>query len=64
MIVNHEYHGVLIDTFSEGVNNWLHDKFGLIGDRWFTKRSFSGTMIYFKNSSDHLLFFLAWGKSE
>lgn len=62
MIINHEYHGVLVANLPDTVYNWLDDKMGMSGDRWFIKNSLDGTMIYFKNSKDHLLFLMAWGK--
>jgi hypothetical protein len=62
VIIDHEYHGILIATYPDEVYNWLHDKMGMSGDRWFIRPQIDGTMIYFKNERDHLLFLLAWGK--
>lgn len=62
LLIDHEYHGVLVSHFPDEVYNWLHDKIGMSGDRWFIKNTLDGTMIYFKSSKDHLLFLMAWGK--
>jgi hypothetical protein len=35
---------------------------GMSGERWFIRHKIDGTMIYFKDERDHLIFLLAWGK--
>jgi hypothetical protein len=60
--IDHEYHGVLIATFPDHVYNWLEEKMGMSGNRWFIKHTLEGTMIYFKSSNDHLIFLMTWGR--
>jgi hypothetical protein len=62
IIINHEYHAVLISSFPDTVYDWLHNKMGMSGERWFIRHKIDGTMIYFKDERDHLIFLLAWGK--
>lgn len=62
IIINHEYHGVLINYADQSVVEWLTDKLGISGERWFIRHKNDGTMIYFKNERDHLLFLITWGK--
>jgi hypothetical protein len=60
ILVEHEYHGVVVESVPEEVMQWLKNKFGSSGDRWFVKGSIDGTTVYFKDKRDHTFFLLTW----
>ena len=62
IVIDHEYHGVEVADLPEHVFNWLEEKMGMSGGRWFIRHKLSGTMVYFKDQRDHLLFLLTWGQ--
>lgn len=62
-IPNHEYHGVEIEALPPKVFNWLEEKMGMSGDRWFIRTKLGSTMIYFRDERDHLIFLITWGNS-
>ena len=60
ILIDHDYHVVELYApfLPNEVLNWLNEKFGVgDGTRWFRRHS----KLYFTNSSDHLMFLLAWG---
>lgn len=59
ILINHEYHVVELDArfVTDNVREWCENKFGPgDGHRWFQRYN----KIFFANSSDHLMFLLAW----
>jgi hypothetical protein len=50
--IDHEYHCVELGYINLAVVEWLTEKFGPVGDRWFHFLN----KIYFKNEKDYFWF--------
>jgi hypothetical protein len=56
-VLDHTYYVVeLHDSVQPNVRQWLEERFGPEGTRWFTTYK----KIYFAEDKDHVMFILRW----
>jgi hypothetical protein len=56
LVLDHEYHVVEISSWPHNLEEWLTDKFGPPGTRWFVNRY---NKIYFRDERDWMWFELS-----